>query len=79
MYITSGLFLYTNLEACIRMVSTNFDIYGFDYTITWKQWEAVMKTAAEHGQYSLSVTKELDNWLRERSSDDDPAMSIMCI
>ena len=78
-YITSGLFLYTNLEACIRMEKPNFDIYGFDYTLTWKQWEAVMKTAAEHGQYTLSVAQEIDRWLREISSDDDPAMSIMCI
>lgn len=78
-YITSNLFLYTNLEACIRMVSPNFDIYGFDYTLTWWEWEAVMETAAEHGTYSASVTKELDNWLRGKSSGDVPAMSIICI
>ena len=78
-YITSKLFLYTNFEACIRMVIPNFDMYGFDYTLTWEQWETVMKTAAEHGGYATTVTKELDNWLRERSSNEDPAMSIMCI
>ena len=79
MYITSSLFLYTNLEACISMVCQNFDIYGFDYSITWQQWETVMRIAAEHGKYSISLAQEIDRWLREVSSDDDPAMSIMCI
>ena len=79
LYITSGLFEYTNFEACIRMVSPNSDIYGFDYAFAWQQWETVMRIAFEHGEYATIVSKELDKWLREESSGDDPAMSIMCI
>lgn len=78
-YITSRLFLYTNFEACIRAVSPNFDIYGFDCSFTWEQWETVMRIAAEHGEYATAVAKELDRWLRVQSSNGDPAMSIMCI
>lgn len=60
-------------------MSPNFDIYGFDCSFTWEQWETVMRIAAEHGEYATAVAKELDRWLREQSSNGDPAMSIMCI
>ena len=43
------------------------------------RWETVMRIAAEHGEYATAVAKELDRWLREQSSNGDPAMSIMCI
>lgn len=78
-YITSNLFLLTNLEACIATIIPDFDIYGMGYAVRWKEWESVIQTAEKHGQYASAAVKELDDWLRRESSGDDPAMSILCI
>ena len=79
MYITSNMFQYTNFEACIATIIPNFDIYGMGYTVSWKEWETIVQTAKNHGRYASAVVKELDEWLRRKSSEKDPAMSIMCI
>ncbi|MBR1710478.1 MAG: hypothetical protein IJ719_16900 [Clostridia bacterium] len=79
MYLPSKILWYSNLEFCIDAVILDFDIYGFDYPVTWQQWREIKGIADQYGIYSSSVVAEIDDWLQGVSDASDPAMTIMCI
>lgn len=79
MYLPSEVLWYSNLQRSIEMVIRDFDIYGFDYPVTWQQWREIKAIADQHGVYSSGVAAEIDNWLQRVSDSADPAMTIMCI
>ena len=79
MYLPSKILWYSNLEFCIDAVIPDFDIYGFDYPVTWRQWREIKGIADQHGIYSSSVVAEIDDWLQGVSDASDPAMTIVCI
>ena len=76
LYICSGLLLYSNLEQALKTVIPDFDIYGFDYTLSVAQWEKIKKL--DKGKYLHQAVAELDAWLGPRT-DEEVAMTIICI
>ena len=76
LYICSGLLLYSNLEQALKTVRPDFDIYGFDYTLSAAQWEKIK--GLDKGKYLHQAVAELDAWLGP-TTDDEVAMTIICI
>ena len=76
LYICSGLLLYSNLEQALKTVIPDFDIYGFDYTLSVAQWEKIKEL--DKGKYLHQAVAELDAWLGPRT-DEEVAMTIICI
>ena len=76
LYISSGLLLYSNLEQALRTVFPDFDIYGFDYTLSAAQWEKIK--GLQKGQYLKQAVAELEAWLGP-TVDAEAAMTIICI
>jgi len=76
LYICSGLLLYSNLEQALKTVIPDFDIYGFDYTLSVAQWEKIK--GLDKGKYLHQAVAELDAWLGPRT-DDEIVMTIICI
>ena len=76
LYICSGLLLYSNMEQALKTVIPDFDIYGFDYTLSVAQWEAIK--GLEKGRYLKQAVAELEAWLGH-TTDDEVAMTIICI
>lgn len=78
-YVTSGVFLYSNLEACIKLVIPGFDIYGNDRRLSWDEWEIVKKAGLNYGGNTAAAVQELDAWLQDASLESDTAMTVLCI
>lgn len=76
LYICSGLLLYSNLEQALKTVIPDFDIYGFDYTLSVAQWEKIKEL--DKGKYLHHAVAEQDAWLGPRT-DEEVAMTIICI
>ncbi len=76
LYICSGLLLYSNFEQALKTVIPDFDIYGFDYTLSVAQWEKIKEL--DKGKYLHHAVAELDAWLGPRT-DEEVAMTIICI
>ena len=76
LYICSGLLLYSNLEQALKTVIPDFDIYGFDYTLSVAQLEAIK--GLEKGRYLKQAVAELEAWLGP-TVDAEAAMTIICI
>lgn len=74
MYIRPGLLLYSNLEQALKTVFPDFDIYGFDYTLSATQWETIKRI--EKGRYLKQALAELGTWLEPVG---DVALTIICI
>lgn len=77
LYISPGLLLYCNLEQAIKMMIPDFDIYGFDYRISFSQWEKIKRL--DKGQYLQAAIGELDEWLKPYTDDPAIALTIICI
>ena len=73
-YIRPGLLLYSNLEQALKTVFPDFDIYGFDYTLSATQWETIK--GIEKGRYLKQALTELEAWLGPVA---DVALTIICI
>lgn len=78
-YMTPGVLLYSNFEACIRMVIPDFDIYGPDYTLSSEQWERLKAISAWHGDNAGIIARELNEWRREYLPHQSTALTILCI
>ncbi len=74
LYITPELFLYTNLERAVRSFIPDFDVYGFDYSLSTDQWKELKTSAHLHGGYLAQAMEELDKWAGE-----NPTITIICI
>ena len=80
LYICSGLLLYSNMEQALKTVIPDFDIYGFDYTLSAAQWEAIK--GLDKGKYLKQAVAELDAWLgptAKSANADEIVMTIICI
>ena len=74
LYISSGMLLYSNLEQALRTVFPDFDIYGFEYTLTIAQWEKIK--GLDKGHYLKQALQELETWM---GPVGDVALTIICI
>lgn len=74
LYISPGLLRFSNLEQALKMVFPDFDIYGFDYSLSVAEWEQIRML--QKGHYLKQALAELETWL---GSVGDVALSIICI
>ena len=73
LYISSGMLLYSNLEQALRTVFPDFDIYGFEYTLTIAQWEKIK--GLDKGHYLKQALQELETGM---GPVGDVALTIIC-
>ena len=74
LYISPGLLLYSNLEQALKTIIPDFDIYGFDYSLSAAEWEAIK--GLDKGKYLKQALEELETWL---GPVGDVALTIICI